>query len=75
MSLNFTQSFLYREEVEPPTLSLHWVYTAPIKLEKCDDEKGKRLPSTTWSWCFKGKYENLVPVWDTKADEDLFFWR
>lgn len=48
------QSFLSRDEGQLPALPLHWAHTAPIKLAKRDNEKGKWLP---WARCFKGKYK------------------
>lgn len=56
--LNLSQfhprSFLSRDEGQLPALPLHWAHTAPIKLAKRDNEKGKWLP---WARCFKGKYK------------------
>lgn len=73
VSLNFTLSPLFvglKCSCHP--YPFHWVHTAPTKLGKCDCEKGKWLPCTTWAGCFKDK--TLVPVWHTDRVRALFLY-
>lgn len=73
VSLNFTLSHLFEGlKCSCHPYPFHWVHTAPIKLGKCDCEKGKWLPCTTWAGCFKDK--TLVPVWHTDRVRALFLY-